>query len=318
MKKTTDRKKNNNGNTLFNYFKKTNEPKKPESLSSVIARQSAAVQRIESAKSCIITSSFTATKSNTLQHQTIDLTTSTDSDKQWVDLTTDDSPTSSQGSFHSTEYSEGMKNTSKYNRKAWAPIDNRRGPLRSSQESTSTPSVVMPLDKIIPVRRQTAPVRYDWVGPNDVKPYSSNYAPYSSTNTTDLKRPNISLYTAPKDDGENNPPYFNKRRVLPNKISENNWSRTKGSRVTSKSPVPSPSMSSVEYRPTLSSEQQRVLEMVLHDKKSLFFTGSAGTGKSVLLRAIIDEMSIRYGAGLAVTASTGIAACNINGCTLHR
>lgn len=317
MKKTTDRKKNNNGNTLFNYFKKTSEPKKPESLSSVIARQSATVQRIESTKSCI-TSSFTATKSSTFQHQTIDLTTSTDSDKQWVDLTTDDSPTSSQGSFHSTEYSEGMKNTSKYNRKAWAPIDSRRGPLRSSQESTSTLSVVMPLDKVIPVRRQTAPVRYDWVGPNDVKPYSSNYAPYSSTNTTDLKRPNISLYTAPKDDGENDPPYFNKRRVLPNKISENNWSRTKGSRVTSKSPAPSPSMSSIEFRPTLSSEQQRVLEMVLHDKKSLFFTGSAGTGKSVLLRAIIDEMSIRYGAGLAVTASTGIAACNINGCTLHR
>jgi ATP-dependent DNA helicase PIF1 len=72
------------------------------------------------------------------------------------------------------------------------------------------------------------------------------------------------------------------------------------------------------YRPTLSAEQQRVLDMVLKDKKSLFFTGSAGTGKSVLLRAIIDEMETIYGPMLAVTASTGIAATNINGCTLHR
>lgn len=76
--------------------------------------------------------------------------------------------------------------------------------------------------------------------------------------------------------------------------------------------------SSKEYRPELSDEQQRVLDMVLNERKSLFFTGSAGTGKSVLLRAIIDKLGERYGSQLAVTASTGIAACNINGCTLHR
>ena len=42
-----------------------------------------------------------------------------------------------------------------------------------------------------------------------------------------------------------------------------------------------------------------------------------GTGKSVLLRAIIDELRPSMGQRLVVTASTGIAACNIGGCTLH-
>ncbi|CAO3621906.1 unnamed protein product [Cunninghamella echinulata] len=72
-----------------------------------------------------------------------------------------------------------------------------------------------------------------------------------------------------------------------------------------------------DYTPTLSSEQQRVLNMVLNERKSLFFTGSAGTGKSVLLRAIIKSLKDKYKDGVAVTASTGIAACNISGTTLH-
>lgn len=65
----------------------------------------------------------------------------------------------------------------------------------------------------------------------------------------------------------------------------------------------------------LSPEQQQVLNMV-KTGNSVFFTGSAGTGKSVLLRQIIqwcEEDAIEY----AVIASTGIAAINIGGCTLH-
>ncbi|KAF8600729.1 hypothetical protein BDV93DRAFT_259008 [Ceratobasidium sp. AG-I] len=68
-------------------------------------------------------------------------------------------------------------------------------------------------------------------------------------------------------------------------------------------------------RVTLSSEQRRVLDMVL-DGQSVFFTGSAGTGKSVLLREIIEALHVR-GENVAVTASTGIAAINIGGKTLH-
>ena len=54
--------------------------------------------------------------------------------------------------------------------------------------------------------------------------------------------------------------------------------------------------------------------------KSVFFTGSAGTGKSVLLREIIKVMRDTHKRELdrvAVTASTGLAACNIGGVTLH-
>lgn len=54
---------------------------------------------------------------------------------------------------------------------------------------------------------------------------------------------------------------------------------------------------------------------------SVFYTGSAGTGKSVLTRAIIRELCVKHG-GLhrvvAVTATTGVAACNVDGTTLHR
>ncbi|EKD14806.1 DNA repair and recombination protein pif1 [Drepanopeziza brunnea f. sp. 'multigermtubi' MB_m1] len=71
---------------------------------------------------------------------------------------------------------------------------------------------------------------------------------------------------------------------------------------------------------TLSSEQQKVLDLVVNQSKSVFFTGSAGTGKSVLMRAIIAELRRKYMREpdrIAVTASTGLAACNIGGVTLH-
>lgn len=84
----------------------------------------------------------------------------------------------------------------------------------------------------------------------------------------------------------------------------------------------------------LSEEQQHVLNQVIAGE-SVFFTGSAGaslhkvhslrliyilffvgTGKSVLLRAIIDALG-GPSHSIAVTASTGAAAANIGGGTLH-
>jgi ATP-dependent DNA helicase PIF1 len=70
----------------------------------------------------------------------------------------------------------------------------------------------------------------------------------------------------------------------------------------------------------LSDEQQHVLNLVVDQKKSVFFTGSAGTGKSVLLREIISSLRRKYYREIdrvAVTASTGLAACNVGGVTLH-
>lgn len=71
---------------------------------------------------------------------------------------------------------------------------------------------------------------------------------------------------------------------------------------------------------SLSSEQEHVLDMVVNQGQSVFFTGPAGAGKSVLMRAIIQELKRKYSKDperVAVTASTGLAACNIGGITLH-
>lgn len=71
---------------------------------------------------------------------------------------------------------------------------------------------------------------------------------------------------------------------------------------------------------SLSKEQEVVKELVCDKNKSVFFTGPAGTGKSVLMRSIIAQLKKRYARDpdrLAVTASTGLAACNIGGMTLH-
>lgn len=70
----------------------------------------------------------------------------------------------------------------------------------------------------------------------------------------------------------------------------------------------------------LSQEQSQIKSLAVNDGKSLFYTGSAGTGKSVLLREIIKDLRKRYlksPDAVAITASTGIAACNIGGVTIH-
>ena len=70
----------------------------------------------------------------------------------------------------------------------------------------------------------------------------------------------------------------------------------------------------------LSEEQKKVLNLVVEGKRSVFFTGSAGTGKSVLLREIIKALRKKWQREVdrvAVTASTGLAACNVGGVTLH-
>lgn len=66
-------------------------------------------------------------------------------------------------------------------------------------------------------------------------------------------------------------------------------------------------------RPNLSNEQAKILDMVKNGE-SVFFTGSAGTGKSYLLKQIIGALPPD---STFPTASTGSAACQIGGTTLH-
>lgn len=64
----------------------------------------------------------------------------------------------------------------------------------------------------------------------------------------------------------------------------------------------------------LTEEQSKILSAVLNGK-NVFFTGSAGTGKSFLLKKIIAALPPDE---TIATASTGVAACHIGGVTLHQ
>lgn len=65
---------------------------------------------------------------------------------------------------------------------------------------------------------------------------------------------------------------------------------------------------------SLSPEQKFILDLVVTHQRSVFLTGGGGTGKSFLLREIIDSLDRRT---TFVTAPTGIAALNVGGVTLH-
>ncbi|QLL33451.1 hypothetical protein HG536_0E03620 [Torulaspora globosa] len=70
---------------------------------------------------------------------------------------------------------------------------------------------------------------------------------------------------------------------------------------------------------SLTEEQQTVLDLVLKRRASVFYTGCAGTGKSIILRTLIAKLHGLYGKeAIAITASTGLAAATIGGTTLHK
>uniref|UniRef100_A0A1I7UD53 ATP-dependent DNA helicase PIF1 n=1 Tax=Caenorhabditis tropicalis TaxID=1561998 RepID=A0A1I7UD53_9PELO len=71
---------------------------------------------------------------------------------------------------------------------------------------------------------------------------------------------------------------------------------------------------SIKERLELSSEQKSVVRCVINSRANVFFTGSAGTGKSVILRRIIEMLPA---GSTYITAATGVAASQIGGITLH-
>lgn len=71
---------------------------------------------------------------------------------------------------------------------------------------------------------------------------------------------------------------------------------------------------SIKERIELSDEQKSVVRCVVNSRVNVFFTGSAGTGKSVILRRIIEMLPA---GSTYITAATGVAASQIGGITLH-
>jgi hypothetical protein len=64
---------------------------------------------------------------------------------------------------------------------------------------------------------------------------------------------------------------------------------------------------------TLSDEQQKIFDIIESTKESMYITGKAGTGKSVLLEYFVKNTA----KAAAVVAPTGVAALNVGGQTIH-
>lgn len=83
------------------------------------------------------------------------------------------------------------------------------------------------------------------------------------------------------------------------------------------SPKPAEAAREKEEVVNLTQQQEQVVQALL-EGCSAFVTGPAGSGKTVLLRALVSRLATLHDArSIAVTATTGIAASHIKGGTLH-
>jgi len=70
---------------------------------------------------------------------------------------------------------------------------------------------------------------------------------------------------------------------------------------------------SLDPDPVLKPEQQKVVDLIL-EGHNVFYTGSAGCGKSTILKAFVKQMSLR-GKRVKIVAPTNLAALNVGGVT---
>lgn len=62
--------------------------------------------------------------------------------------------------------------------------------------------------------------------------------------------------------------------------------------------------------------EQEILNSILFKRNNIFITGPGGTGKSHLIKNIVKELN-QKNINVGVTASTGVAAINVKGVTIH-
>lgn len=84
---------------------------------------------------------------------------------------------------------------------------------------------------------------------------------------------------------------------------------------TSRSVPQAPTLNdyAVDPEPILSPEQQKVVDLILAGH-NVFYTGSAGCGKSTILKAFVKQLTNR-GQRVRIVAPTNLAALNVNGQT---
>jgi hypothetical protein len=70
---------------------------------------------------------------------------------------------------------------------------------------------------------------------------------------------------------------------------------------------------SVDPEPILKPEQQKVVDLIL-EGRNVFYTGSAGCGKSTILKAFVKQLQLR-GKNVKIVAPTNLAALNVGGVT---
>ena len=79
-----------------------------------------------------------------------------------------------------------------------------------------------------------------------------------------------------------------------------------------------PRTSHAQTPPASLNAEQREAVALASQGDSFFLTGGAGTGKSHTLHHVVDALQRRHGKrAVFITGSTGIAACHVNGTTLH-
>ena len=113
-------------------------------------------------------------------------------------------------------------------------------------------------------------------------------------------------------------PPTNKRPIIrtsPGKLNKSLFKSTTVSTTACSSEPPSSAVPTVELTDT----QQDILKTCCESTTNVFFTGCAGTGKSFLLKRIISQLYKIHGRdSVYITATTGLAACAINGVTIHQ
>ncbi|XP_073050564.1 ATP-dependent DNA helicase pfh1-like [Primulina eburnea] len=107
--------------------------------------------------------------------------------------------------------------------------------------------------------------------------------------------------------------YFNTEAAPASKISSAKHFFFKNKKFFGKNDSRTPKRSRIKW----TDEQKKALDAVCNGQ-SVFITGSAGTGKTFLLQHIIKRLKKLHGKSkVYVTAPTGVAACALNGQTLH-